>query len=661
MTTVNDDLEDRIRNIGPKALEEGVERDIFANPQGAPNITNWYSSSINPASYGRVYNRLNVGGGYSGTAVPNPTGAGSSPGRNRAITTASGHSLEMDDTAGNERVLIKHNTGSGVELSSDGSMTIVTRNQRVVISADQTIVIEGDATIQYGGNVNMNVAGDYNLNVKGDYNLSVGENRAENVEGSYRTTVEGNVGNTYKSGLSNTILESSTTTVLGNNTIATKGIMRNTSEGNMTLASGTIMKVSGKDKLFQASDNVNIAAGDISVFGSTGTFGGESIVYYGSGATFSAGITAPTFHGDLDGTANQAVTADVTNSQNYLESEDGTASGYSITNTATPTTALPTQTLIDNLNKTAYGASRVFVDIGNRLLNALRRTDATGGLSTRTPTAAETRAAMRISGVRNNATFTGGQVSAGALSENFARTTPPPVGRISSNTNSPYRGGTRLGGNIAGGSSFRRTGDFRGYQYIPDLPILDSLTIQRNTKLIEGVPFSNFLGSTGVAGRFNRIPTANRAKYARNLQLHAEIVKRLRDNVDAGYENHRLVIAEGLYVPTAAERATDGFTGSVNDFRSQGRAVVYELHDQNGNIDDEKTYDLAVKFKNVLAYQKLILDYDDYEGSLNTQIIIIMPEFDENYSITDGNFAGDVETRFNNEITSSSDLLEHQP
>ena len=72
-----------------------------------------------------------------------------------------------------------------------------------------------------------------------------------------------------------------------------------------------------------SSPDINIGAADLSILAAGGTIGGENIInyaknYYGTSATFTAGvtangvtsssgITAPTFHGDLQGTALIAV------------------------------------------------------------------------------------------------------------------------------------------------------------------------------------------------------------------------------------------------------------------------------------------------------------------------------------------------------------------
>jgi hypothetical protein len=301
----------RLADLGPGQETVGVTTSS-GDPSGqVPTPAYHNKSTVNQAAYGAQSNDLTLGGNLSFDP--------SSPSeynKNRIIATASGHSIELDDTPGKRRILIRHRTGNGIEFRSDGSMVVAAGNQTISVTKDQQIVIEGNATIVYGGNVDMQVAGDFNLSVGGSYNVTVGENLSTNVEGAMRTTVDNNVGLTVKGSKSETILGTSTNTVLGDNNTITKGVMRNTSQGNMQLSSGANTQISARDKFFQSAYNMNIAATDLSVFGAGGTIGGENIINYGKSATFSAGVTAPTFHGDLDGTAAQSI---ITSSQNYGE------------------------------------------------------------------------------------------------------------------------------------------------------------------------------------------------------------------------------------------------------------------------------------------------------------------------------------------------------
>ena len=661
MTTVNDDLNDRISTLGPVVLEQGRDKSLTGDATGVyPKFPDWWGSSLPKTSYGAEVTSLTLGGGINGTDVSSGTPSPSMNTRNRVVKTASGHTFEMDDTPGNERIILSHNSGNGIELKSDGSMTIAAAGQTIQVSKDQKIIIEGNATIVYGGNVDMEVAGDFNLKVAGNYNIDVGENKSESVTGSWRTTTEANVGHIVKGNQSNTTLGTSTSTTLGDNNVVTKGASRITSEGDMRLSSGASSYISSKSKMYQSSNNMNIAAADLSVFGATGTIGGAGVVMYGKGATFSEGVTAPTFHGDLDGVAE---TSRVTRSQTYGEASTGSA-GAAITNTSTPTTALPTSAILNEyLNQTSLGAVDVKVDIGDHMLRAINRSSSTSGISTKDLKTTEVRAFMRSESVRNDPLFVQNAVSTGTLSPTYSQNTPMPISRVNSSNQEPFRGATDLGSRGPARDTKFQAPDIKSYNFVPDSKISNSDNITLGTQVIKGIPLSTFTGGKGAIGRLSEIPVASRAQIARNLQPHAELVKRIRSNRDYAFKDNRLVVIEGVYKPRDIELSSSDWNTSVNRYKSEGRAIVYELHNAQGKPDLEKTYDLAVHLKTVGSFQKLILDYDTYnpDGSLNAQLIVITPALGESYTVTDGNWGKEVVTLYNNTSLSNSDLIEMKP
>jgi phage gp45-like len=63
-----------------------------------------------------------VGTWYADGEVPAP--ARVSPPSARVLQTASGHSVELDDTAGEERVLVRHKADSFVSVDKDGSVLV---------------------------------------------------------------------------------------------------------------------------------------------------------------------------------------------------------------------------------------------------------------------------------------------------------------------------------------------------------------------------------------------------------------------------------------------------------------------------------------------------------------------------------------------------------
>lgn len=102
---------------------------------------------------------------------------------NRVIETAAGHTIEMDDTPGGERITIFHNTGSFIEIDNGGVMNIKATGdlflgsmKNVIIIADgrQMVKVKGDAIVSVDGNMIQEVNGDLQQVVRGNYHLSVG-------------------------------------------------------------------------------------------------------------------------------------------------------------------------------------------------------------------------------------------------------------------------------------------------------------------------------------------------------------------------------------------------------------------------------------------------------------------------------------------------------
>ena len=80
------------------------------------------------------------------------------------------HSVVYDDTRGGERICYRHSSGSGVDMKPDGSIVIVSRNNKVdLTTGNHHVIVEANGTMIYRGDVNMKVEGDYNLDIGGIY------------------------------------------------------------------------------------------------------------------------------------------------------------------------------------------------------------------------------------------------------------------------------------------------------------------------------------------------------------------------------------------------------------------------------------------------------------------------------------------------------------
>ena len=180
--------------------------------------------------------------------------------------------------------------------------------------------------------------------------------------------------------------------------------------------------------------------------------------------------------------------------------------------------------------------------------------------------------------------------------------------------------------------------------------------IDSGTKLAPGVSISKFLGSRGDPCSLSTIDKYKddqdaRKQLARNLYLHAELFRSINGNVDY-FKDVRLIVVEGVYRGGPIETV-----GGENKDKQDGKLVAYRVVDENGEIDYERTFDLAEYWKDYTQYDKLILEYDQWDpsGKLNAQVAVLVPEVPESFEVS---FGKQVETRFNGQLLSKNELLE---
>ena len=501
MTTDNDELPDRALIFGKQIYTQGVFPVGFQDPSGTfPKVEYAYKSTVNRAARNQKRNDISTNGGiptlsqkrvlgvpdaiaseeYNRNLTPPPKKLPIYP-YNQVFETAGGHILELDDTMGNERILIRHQTGAGIEIAPDGTVKISSGGDtHIMTGADQHVVVEGNAHMTYQGDLNVDVAGDYNLTC-GNFNQLINGDKIQQVDGAKRVTVEKNFGETVKGEHSTTIAKSKTEMILGGSTQAVKGDMEIACEGNQGIFASGSQRITAEVGQQLTSNNTNIVANDISVFGHKGTIGGEEIVMYAhnlhAGHTLWVGdgeggagtinvdtiravhiaveqditalnsVFAPTFHGDLNGTA---LTAATSQHQSY---PDGTAAPSTYTPSVgtqgtinnlplnsdpldddLKATALPTATVASTYTKGNFGIQKVKVDPNGAMAEGLNRETATGGVSGRKLTDTEVRSKLRDNNTLNNTDFTALQIAEGRLSEKYSSPNPSKIGRSASSS-----------------------------------------------------------------------------------------------------------------------------------------------------------------------------------------------------------------------------------
>tara|TARA_B100001057_G_scaffold186819_1_gene187594 strand:- start:8153 stop:9796 length:1644 start_codon:yes stop_codon:yes gene_type:complete len=544
MTTENDDILDRQNRFGNSVYDEGVYPSGYQDPSGVyPRTQYFYEPSLNKASRGLIRNDLATNGGIPTLQPRNildeyvrnpryaasdgdpvgitsdgvPTGAitgepvfnyippqeetkrrYSTYPNNQVWETPAGHVVELDDTITNERILIKHQSGAGIEIRPDGSVYVSSISD-VLISAgnDQHVVVEGNAHMTYQGDLNVDVAGDYNLSVGGNKLQIVTGDHISEIDGARKGNIALQDNLTVKGHQYTTVAESKTDLTLGGYLHAVKGKFEQSVEGELGIYSSGAQQITSQVRQNMTSPNTNIHATDLSVFGEKGTFGGENIIGYfynthigntvwlgdgegGSGTinvdtiravridvegdiTATNSMTAPTFIGDLNGMSKTAATSV---HQSY---PDGTAapSTYTpsvgtqgtITENAINTTPLPDDTkatavpnagVATTYQKSSFGIRDVATDPEGELLKMINQTTLSGGVSDRPLTSGEVRSKLRDDNNRANNDFTAKQVAENKLNaEALGRGVPKQIGRTASNSPTVAENNTIIGPNGA--------------------------------------------------------------------------------------------------------------------------------------------------------------------------------------------------------------------
>jgi len=94
---------------------------------------------------------------------------------NRVIQTRAGHAIELDDTAGQERIHIFHKSGTSIEINADGRMVIKSVGDSFdIVGGAKKIAISGDCNLNVEGTLTAIVKNDVSINTEGNMKLSAG-------------------------------------------------------------------------------------------------------------------------------------------------------------------------------------------------------------------------------------------------------------------------------------------------------------------------------------------------------------------------------------------------------------------------------------------------------------------------------------------------------
>lgn len=478
MTNTVDDLKKRavLLDEGLEA-SEGVPEDGMVDPTGEyPRRDYFFGPSINKAATGSKVNNLSLGGSEYGIDLELPDQKPSEYPFNQVQETESGHIIEIDDTPGGERVLIKHRTGAGMELRADGSVLISSLKQKVEVTAgDQTVIVEGEGNLIYKGDVTLRVSGDFNLDVGGNYNVKVAGDKEEEIKGRHSKVVNRDQNYTIRGSRSEQVIDMATSTVLGDANYIVKGNAKHFVEGDIELTSGNKLITTAVNEWVAASSTANITARHVSMIGHKGTIGGPMVDHYGKTyGGMPGGVTnVAAFYGSLIGKATEAFHADYAMKSSTSTFAKGAAKATLAGSTGSvsltlptpkpgimpytpipPTAPIPMPPIVELLLSTSsYGVRAVAID--PKLKDKILKNDDYKELFNFDPTIHEIRSKLRSLFNLNNGEFTSYLVSQGLLNKDFKKTIPKNIGRSASKEGTIKFGVEILGNNPADNRSKR--------------------------------------------------------------------------------------------------------------------------------------------------------------------------------------------------------------
>ena len=188
-------------------------------------------------------------------------------------------------------------------------------------------------------------------------------------------------------------------------------------------------------------------------------------------------------------------------------------------------------------------------------------------------------------------------------------------------------------------------------------------SITSGTRLAAGISMAKFIYGSSNPNNIDHITEnisdENRYKLAKQYIMQATALLSCRIKP---FSRYRVKVAEGYYRITDKNRVYD--VDSILYLRNKGRAVVYEIYGEDGNVDNIKAFDLALHFSTHryggIMPAKTILCYDNFNpnGKLHSQVTLIMPEVQDGWNVRYSFTPNQVETKYNGNSLSTGEFIE---
>lgn len=258
-------------------------------------------------------------------SVPDPTETNKpSYPMNRVHSTVSGHTIELDDTPGSERISQFHPSGTYTEVQSDGTeVTYIKGSSYRVVVGGNNVLVEGECNLTINGDCRTYVKGDYHLEVNGDY--------TETIRGSRQSKIGVNNMTEVINDNAMNIGGKDTKTIYGDKIVDVAGEGDYTFARDLDMFSGGLRSdssVTGHD--IKTVGSCNVLCGSHLVEGPLTVLGGYPTQVTGSLSATGAINTPSTV------TAGNDVVSGTITLKNHVHGGVQTGSGLTSTSTPTP-------------------------------------------------------------------------------------------------------------------------------------------------------------------------------------------------------------------------------------------------------------------------------------------------------------------------------------
>jgi hypothetical protein len=209
---------------------------------------------------------------------------------NNVTQTESGHSFELDDTPGRERVRLHHRSGTFTEMHPNGDVVykimgkgyeIVASDKNVLIKGVCNITVQGDSVFhvqgdsynqvdgnvyqQVNGKVNQLVQGDCEQTIQGDFDINVSGDvnvAASNLNVNADLNVRGNISGTQSLGVIGNV--SAGMSVSANKSVETSGYMLAalTINAGVSMFAPTVSDMFGSMEMFRLKVDQHVHIGN---------------------------------------------------------------------------------------------------------------------------------------------------------------------------------------------------------------------------------------------------------------------------------------------------------------------------------------------------------------------------------------------------------------